>query len=126
MYTSVDDVKDRVGSSNITSAITDAMIQQFIVDGDAYIDDRTNNEWSSDYSTSAEDSNVDRAIKAISTALAASKLLRRLIGGKGSYRLGDFSISKSEQLNNAKMEEEYAEKGLSNIDPNVTIKISNQ
>lgn len=126
MYTAVDDVKDRIGSSNIPSAITDAMIQQFIVDGDAYIDDRTNSTWASNYSLSAENYGTDRAIKSISTNLALSKLYGRLGGGKGNYKIGDFSMSKKELIEQAKYYEDLAEKSLSNIDANVTIKISNQ
>lgn len=128
MYTSTDDVKNRIGADNVPSSITDAMIQDMVVGSDALIDSRTNKGeggWSSSYSLSAEDSGVNRNIKESSTLFSAATLGKRLAGGRGSYQLGDFRMSKSELRDIANDCAKRADEILSNIDPNVTIKKSN-
>jgi len=133
MYTSVDNVKNMVGKTNLPSLVSDSQIQVFISDGDAFIDSFTGSTWSTSYSTTAEDSGVDRKIRAVSNLLGASLVLKRMAGEITAgidFAVGQISKKKSMQQSSwLRMANNYIEMAkmmLSSIDPNVDIKITNQ
>jgi len=82
-YNNADNVKNLVGSTNIPTTVSDAMITEFIVDSDGLIDALTQvtaGFWGTvAYSTTVDDTGVARDIRAASAFLSGATLLRRMI-----------------------------------------------